>query len=59
MPVIFLSFFIYCSMDSQKLENLLNVALQTDKNGPGFEGDTSVGYDFAEKTWELIVKYNG
>ena len=41
------------------MENLLNVALQTDKNGPGFEGDTSVGYDFAEKTWELIVKYNG
>lgn len=41
------------------MENLLNVALQTDKNGPGFEGDTSVGYDFAKKTWELIVKYNG
>lgn len=41
------------------MENLLNVALQTDKNGLGFEGDTSVGYDFTEKTWELIVKYNG
>ena len=46
-------------MDSQKLENLLNVALQTEKTEQNFESDIGVGYDFANKTWELIVKYNG
>lgn len=46
-------------MDSQKLENLLNVALQTEKSERNFENDTDVGYNPAENTWELIVKYNG
>lgn len=46
-------------MDSQKLENLLNVALQTEKNARNFRNDIDVGFDYAENTWELIVKYNG
>lgn len=46
-------------MDSQKLENLLNVALQTEKNERKFENDIDVGFNFEENTWELIVKYNG
>ncbi len=46
-------------MDSQKLENLLNVALQTDKTAVNFENDIGVGFNPRENTWELIVKYNG
>lgn len=46
-------------MDSQKLENLLNVALQTDKSERNFENDTDVGYNPVTNSWELIVKYNG
>lgn len=46
-------------MDSQKLENLLNVALQTDKNDRNSSNDIDVGFNSEENTWELIVKYNG
>lgn len=46
-------------MDSQKLENLLNVALQTEKKQRNSENDIDVGFNYAENTWELIVKYNG
>lgn len=46
-------------MDSQKLENLLNVALQTEKSERNYENDIDVGFNYAENTWELIVKYNG
>lgn len=41
------------------MENLLNVALQTDKNERNEESDIGVGYNNEENTWELIVKYNG
>lgn len=46
-------------MDSQKLENMLNVALQTDKTERNFNNDIDVGFNPTENTWELIVKYNG
>lgn len=46
-------------MESQKLENLLNIALQADKSSENFRNDIGVGYDGETKTWELIVKYNG
>ena len=46
-------------MDSQKLETLLNVALQTDKNERNSSNDNDVGFNMAKNTWELIVKYNG
>ena len=46
-------------MDSQKNENLLNLALDT----PAAERDKSlelnVGYDEEDNTWELIIKYHG
>lgn len=46
-------------MDSQKLENLLNLMLQTDKMDRKLEDDSGVGYDENTDSWELIVKYNG
>lgn len=46
-------------MDSQKLENVLNLTLQTEKNDRNFESDTNVGYNQITNSWELIVKYNG
>lgn len=46
-------------MASQKFENLLNLALDT----PMIERDKSlelnVGYERADNTWEIIVKYHG
>ena len=44
---------------SQKLENQLNLALETPENVREQTGDLNVGYDAADRTWELIVKYNG
>ena len=44
---------------SQKLENQLNLALETPENVREQTRDLNVGYDGAKKTWELIVKYNG
>lgn len=46
-------------MESQKLENILNVALETDKNAKNGPNDNDVGFNMVENTWELIVKYNG
>ncbi len=46
-------------MDSQKLENLLNVALLSNKTSGNLGNDIDVGFNSAENTWELIVKYNG
>lgn len=46
-------------MNSQKLENLLNLALDSSME----EREKSLGldtaYDAADDRWELIVKYNG
>ncbi len=46
-------------MESQKLENLLNVALQMEKTPENIQSDIGVGYNPEGNTWELIVKYNG
>lgn len=46
-------------MDSQKLENVLNLALQTDDTQRNLSDDMNVGYNPITKRWELIVKYNG
>ncbi len=44
---------------SQKLENLLNLALETPE-GIREQTDTlNVGYDAAGRSWEVIVKYHG
>lgn len=46
-------------MDSQKNENLLNLALDTVPAERARSLELNVGYDEEEKTWEVIVKYNG
>lgn len=46
-------------MDSQKNENLLNLALQTPEEERARSLELNVGYDDREQTWEVIVKYHG
>ncbi|WMC93365.1 S8 family peptidase [Kineothrix sp. MB12-C1] len=46
-------------MDSQKLENLLNLALNASMQEREKSLDLDVGYDAETNVWELIVKYNG
>lgn len=44
---------------SQKRENLLNLALETEETQRERTGDLNVGFDKATASWELIVKYHG
>ncbi|MDE7044942.1 MAG: hypothetical protein K2O97_08000, partial [Acetatifactor sp.] len=44
---------------NQKLENLLQLALQTSEEVRERTEDLNVGFDIASRTWELIVKYHG
>ena len=46
-------------MDSQKNENLLNLALNTPVSERERSMELNVGFDMEEKTWEVIVKYHG
>lgn len=46
-------------MDSQKNENLLNLALDTAPAERARSLELNVGYNDMEKTWEVIVKYHG
>ena len=46
-------------MQNQKLENLLNLALDTPEGERERSGELRTGFDPAEGTWELIVKYSG
>ena len=46
-------------MISQKLENLLNLALAATPQEMEKSAELSTGYNSISKTWELIVKYNG
>ena len=46
-------------MDSQKNENLLNLALNTPAIQREQSLELNVGYDIEETTWEVIVKYHG
>ncbi|MDE7132656.1 MAG: S8 family serine peptidase [Lachnospiraceae bacterium] len=46
-------------MDSQKNENLLNLALDTPEAERERSLELNVGFDRVEKTWEVIVKYHG
>lgn len=46
-------------MNDQKLENLLNLALDATEPEREKSEALNVGYNRVEKTWELIVKYNG
>lgn len=46
-------------MEDQKLENLLNLALDATEEERAKSLELSVGYDSEEKMWEVIVKYSG
>lgn len=46
-------------MNDQKLENLLNLALDATSGEREKSEALNTGYNPLEKTWELIVKYNG
>lgn len=46
-------------MPSQKLENLLNLALQATAAEREKSPALAAGYNPAARTWELIVKYHG
>ena len=44
---------------NQKLENLLQLALQTPEEVREETEDLNIGFDSVTRTWELIVKYHG
>lgn len=44
---------------SQKIENILNLALEATPGERGRSGELEVGFDPQEDVWELIVKYSG
>lgn len=46
-------------MEDQKAENLLNLALSVNEATRERTKELNVGYDRAERTWEIIVKYHG
>ncbi len=46
-------------MDNQKIDNQLNLALDSTTEEREKSLDLNVGYDRSENVWELIVRYNG
>lgn len=44
---------------SQKIENILNLALDATEDERARSGELDIGYDPATKEWEVIVKYSG
>lgn len=46
-------------MDSQKYENILNLALDTPEPERARTLELNIGYEEEDNTWELIVKYHG
>lgn len=46
-------------MNNEKIENLLNLALNATEEEREKSAELDVGYDAADNTWEIIVKYNG
>lgn len=46
-------------MNDQKIENLLNLALQSTELEREKSLSLNVGYDVMDSSWELIVKYHG
>ena len=46
-------------MTDQKLENMLNLALDATPGEREKSLQLNVGYDSLEKQWEVIVKYSG
>lgn len=46
-------------MDSEKLDSILNLSLETEPEVREKSDILSNGYDFENSIWEVIVKYNG
>lgn len=46
-------------MDSQKFENLLNLALDTSQEERDKSLELNIGFEKEDNTWELIIKYHG
>lgn len=46
-------------MTNQKIENLLNLALDSTNEERVKSQNLNIGYNELEKTWDIIVKYNG
>ena len=46
-------------MENQKLENILNLALEISESDRQRSGQLGVGFYEKERRWELIVKYHG
>lgn len=46
-------------MENEKIENLLNLALDATPEELDKSLDLDVGYDAQQRTWEVIVKYGG
>lgn len=46
-------------MPNQKLENILNLAIETSVSERARSQELEVGFDPQEDSWELIVKYSG
>lgn len=46
-------------MDSQKFENLLNLALDSSMEEREKSLELNIGYEREDNTWELIIKYHG
>ena len=46
-------------MSNEKMENLLNLALDATEREREKSLDLDTGYDRAERTWEVIVKFGG
>ena len=46
-------------MPDQKLDNLLNLALDATEEERQKSGNLNIGYDPDEKAWDVIVKYTG
>ncbi|MDD3206677.1 MAG: S8 family serine peptidase [Lachnospiraceae bacterium] len=46
-------------MNNQKIENLLNLSLDSSMEERDKSLELNVGYEKEDKTWELIVKYHG
>lgn len=46
-------------MDSQKIENILNLSLDVTEMEREKSQILGVGFDETERTWELIIKYHG
>lgn len=46
-------------MEDQKAENLLNLALSVPEETRERTKELNIGYDRADRTWKIIVKYHG